>query len=287
MYMLGENPFLSDPNVNKVRKGLAALEFLVVQDIFLTETTEFADVILPASTALEKTGTVTNTDRRVQVLRPALEPPGEAREDWRIICDLSTSFGLPMQYTSPEEVFSELRSLAPSLDGMDYGTLGEYGKLYPITPEFPDGKVVLFDDAFGTDDGRAHLKPAEWLPANELPDEEYPFVLSTGRLLEHWHTGSMTRRSFALDTIAPEAEVSIHPDDASRLGVAAGDFVVVRSRRGSVRIKVKVSDREARGACFIPFHFREAAANLLTNDAIDPFGKIPEYKFCAVRVEPA
>jgi formate dehydrogenase major subunit len=285
MYMLGENPFLSDPNVNKVRKGLAALEFLVVQDIFLTETAEFADVILPASTALEKTGTVTNTDRRVQVLRPALTPPGEAREDWRIICDLSTSFGLPMEYSSPEDVFDELRSLAPSLGGMDYTSLGEYGKLYPITPEYPDGKVVLFDDTFGTDDGKAHLKPAEWLPANELPDEEFPFVLSTGRLLEHWHTGSMTRRSFALDTISPEAEVSIHPDDATRLGVTAGEYVVVRSRRGSVRIKVKVSDREARGACFIPFHFREAAANLLTNDAIDPFGKIPEYKFCAVRIE--
>jgi formate dehydrogenase major subunit len=146
---------------------------------------------------------------------------------------------------------------------------------------------VLFDDAFGTDDGKAHLKPAEWLPANELPDEKYPFILSTGRMLEHWHTGSMTRRSYALDTISPEAEVSVHPDDAVRLGVAAGDFVTVSSRRGSVRIKVKVSDREARGACFIPFHFREAAANLLTNDAIDQFAKIPEYKFCAVRIDPA
>jgi formate dehydrogenase major subunit len=284
---MGENPILSDPNVNKVRKGLAALDFLVVQDIFLTETAEFADVILPATTALEKTGTYTNTDRRVQIGRPAMDPPGQARQDWEIICELSNRFGYPMEYDSPSQVFDELVSLMPSYAGMSYDSLEGPGKLYPLDDAHPDGKVVLFDEAFATDDGLAHLVPAEWAPADELPDEEYPMVLTTGRLLEHWHTGSMTRRSFALDTIAPEAEVALHPADATSIGVTAGDYVQVTSRRGSIRIKVRVSDRENRGACFIPFHFREAAANVLTNDAIDPFGKIPEFKFCAVRVERA
>jgi formate dehydrogenase major subunit len=287
MYMMGENPFLSDPNVNKVRKGLAALEFLVVQDIFLTETAEFADVILPATTALEKTGTYTNTDRRVQIGRPAMDPPGQARQDWQIICELSTRFGYPMSYDSPSEVFDELVELMPSYTGLSYDALAGPGKLYPLDDAHPDGKVVLFDDAFATDDGLAHLVPAEWAPADELPDDEYPIVLTTGRLLQHWHTGSMTRRSFALDTIAPEAEVSLHPADAGEIGVAAGDYVRITSRRGTIRIKVRISDRESRGACFIPFHFREAAANVLTNDAIDPFGKIPEFKFCAVRIERA
>jgi formate dehydrogenase major subunit len=285
MYMMGENPFLSDPNVNKVRKGLAALDFLVVQDIFLTETAEFADVILPASTALEKLGTYTNTDRRVQIGRPAMRPPGEAREDWEIICDLATRFGFPMSYGGPEEIFDELVSVMPSYAGLSYAALQGPGKLYPLDPDHPDGKVVLFDERFATDDGRAHLVPAEWAPADELPDEEYPMILTTGRLLEHWHTGSMTRRSFALDTIAPEAQVVLHPADAARLGVASGDYVRITSRRGQIQIAARLSDRENEGACFIPFHFREAAANVLTNDALDPFAKIPEYKFCAVRVE--
>jgi formate dehydrogenase major subunit len=287
MYMMGENPFLSDPNVNKVRKGLANLDFLVVQDIFLTETAEFADVVLPATTALEKVGTYTNTDRRVQIGRPAMKPPGEARQDWEIICDISNRFGYPMEYESPSDVFDELVTMMPSYAGMSYDAIEGPGKLYPIDEDNPDGKVVLFDQVFSTDDGRALLVPAEWLPANELPDEEYPIVLTTGRLLQHWHTGSMTRRSYALDTIAPQAEVSLHPADAARIGVGPGDYVRVTSRRGSIRIMAKVSDRENEGACFIPFHFREAAANVLTNDAIDPTGKIPEFKFCAVRVEPA
>ncbi len=287
MYMMGENPFLSDPNVNKVRKGLANLDFLVVQDIFLTETAEFADVVLPATTALEKLGSYTNTDRRVQIGRPAMDPPGQAHPDWEVICDLATRFGFPMHYDGPEQVFEELVSLMPSYTGLSYETLDGPGKLYPIDEEHPDGKVVLFDQSFSTEDGRAHLVPAEWAPADELPDAEYPMILTTGRLLQHWHTGSMTRRSFALDAIAPEAEATLHPTDADRLGLAAGDYARITSRRGQIRIKVRVSDRENPGACFIPFHFREAAANMLTNDAVDPFGKIPEFKFCAVRVEKA
>jgi formate dehydrogenase major subunit len=286
MYMMGENPFLSDPNINKVRKALAALEFLVVQDIFLTETAEFADVVLPATSYLEKEGTYTNTDRRVQIGRKVLEPPGEAREDWRVVCDIARRIGLPMDYESPREVFDEMVSLTTNYAGLTYDNLGPMGKLYPNPdPEGSDGTVVLFGERFGTDDGKAHLVPAEWMPAKELPDEDFPFVLNTGRLLEHWHTGSMTRRSFALDAIQPEAQVWLNPDDAAAMGIADGDFVRITSRRGSIELRAKLSHRDTPGTCFIPFHFREAAANVLTIDAIDPFGKIPEFKFCAVKVE--
>ncbi len=288
MYMLGENPFLSDPNINKVRKALSALEFLVVQDIFLTETAEFADVILPASSYLEKDGTYTNTDRRVQLGRKVLDPPGQARVDWEVIQDIARRIGLDWSYASPREVFEEIVSVTPSYANLSYDNLGLTGKLYPNPdPEHSDGTVVMFGERFNTDDGLAHLVPAEWLPARELPDEQYPFVLNTGRLLEHWHTGSMTRRSYALDAIVPEAHVFLNPQDAADLGLADGQLARVSSRRGSIVLAVRVSHREARGNCFIPFHFREAAANLLTIDELDPFGKIPEFKFCAVRVEPA
>jgi len=288
MYMMGENPFLSDPNINKVRKALSHLEFLVVQDIFLTETCEFADVILPATTMLEKDGTYTNTDRRVQLGRKVLTPPGQARQDWEIIQEISNRIGLDMHYGSPAEIFEEIASLTPSYGTLSHANLGPSGKLYPNPdPENSDGTVVMFDSEFATTDGLAHLVAAEWMPAKELPDEEFPFVLNTGRLLEHWHTGSMTRRSFALDSIAPRAQVYLHEQDAARLGVTEGDFVRVSSRRGSIEIEVCVSHRETPGSCFIPFHFREAAANLLTIDEVDPFGKIPEFKFCAVRIEAA
>ncbi len=288
MYMMGENPFLSDPNINKVRKALSALEFLVVQDIFLTETAEFADVVLPASSYMEKDGTYTNTDRRVQLGRTVLEPPGGARLDWEIVQELAQRLGLGWDYGSPRDVFDEMAQLTTGYETLSYHNLGAYGKLYPNPdPENSDGTVVLFTESFNTDDGLAHIVPAQWLPPKELPDDEYPFVLNTGRLLEHWHTGSMTRRSFALDTIAPRAEVYLHPGDAARLGIEDGQMARVSSRRGSIELHVRVSHREAPGNCFIPFHFREAAANLLTIDEIDPMGKIPEFKFCAVRVEPA
>jgi formate dehydrogenase major subunit len=288
MYMLGENPFLSDPNINKVRKALSALDFLVVQDIFLTETAEFADVVLPASSYMEKDGTYTNTDRRVQLGRKVLDPPGGARLDWQIVQELAHRLGLDWDYGSPREVFDEMAQLTPGYETLTYDNLGPFGKLYPNPdPERSDGTVVLFSERFNTDDGLAHIVPAEWLPPKELPDDEYPFVLNTGRLLEHWHTGSMTRRSYALDTIAPRAEVYLHPGDAVRLGIEDGGMARVSSRRGSIELHARVSHREAPGNCFIPFHFREAAANLLTIDEIDPMGKIPEFKFCAVRVEPA
>jgi formate dehydrogenase major subunit len=287
MYMLGENPFLSDPNINKVRKALSKLDFLVVQDIFLTETAEFADVILPASSYLEKDGTYTNTDRRVQRGRKVFDPPGQARVDWEIVADIAGRLGLDWHYSSPREVFEEMVALMPDYTNLTYDNLGPSGKLYPNPdPEHSDGTVVLFDERFNTADRLAHLVPAQWLPGKELPSQDYPYVLNTGRLLEHWHTGSMTRRSFALDSIAPRAEAYVNPQDAAELGLADGGLARVWSRRGSIVLNVRVSHREARGNLFIPFHFREAAANLLTIDEIDPFGKIPEFKFCAVNIAP-
>jgi len=287
MYMMGENPFMSDPNMNKVRKALAHLDFLVVQEIFLTETTEFADVILPATTALEKDGTYTNTDRRVQIGRKVVDPPGQAKPDWWITCEIATRMGYPMRYAGPSEVFDELASLAPSLKGLSYEVLGETGKLWPCPDPSTDGINVLFEEDFPTPDGRGKFVPAEWKPAAELPDAEYPLILNTGRVLEHWHGGSMTRRSKALDTIEPAAFIEIHPEDCARLGLADGDRVKVTTRRGSIETSVRVGARTLPGSVFIPFHFREAPANVLTNDALDPTGKIPGYKFCAVRVEKA
>ncbi|MFW6085411.1 MAG: formate dehydrogenase subunit alpha, partial [Gemmatimonadota bacterium] len=285
MYMMGENPFMSDPNQNKVRKALSALDFLVVQDIFLTETAEFADVILPATSWMEKTGTVTNTDRRVQVGHQALDPPGEARADWRITCQLANAFGFPMDYDSPEDVFAEFTSLSPSYSGMTYENLGTTGKLWPCPdPENSDGIQVLMGDSFPTPNGLGKFVPCAFQPAKELPDDDYPFVLNTGRLLEHWHTGTMTRRSRALHAIEPEARVEIHPDDLSALGLADGAQVVVESRRGTIMLAAEASRRVTPGSVFIPFHFREAAANVLTIDELDPHGKIPEFKFCAVRI---
>jgi formate dehydrogenase major subunit len=286
MYIMGENPFLSDPNVNKVRAALSNLDFLVVQDIFLTETAEFADVILPASAYLEKLGTYTNTDRRVQLGKPVVDLPGEARLDWEIIQDLSSRLGYPMDYASPNEIFDEFAGLTSSYATLHHDNLGPFGKLWPNPdPDHEEGPVVLFEDRFPTETGRAKLVPAEWTAAPELPDEDFPFVLSTGRLLEHWHTGVMTRRSKALDAISPEAFAAIHPEDAEELGLEEGDRIEIESRRGKIRLAVKLTTRECRGAIFVPFHFREAAANLLTLDELDPDGKIPEFKFCAVRIQ--
>ena len=283
MYMLGENPFLSDPNTNKVRKALASIEFLAVQDIFLTETAEFADVILPASSFFEKEGTYTNTDRRVQIGRKVLDPPGEARPDWEVICDLSTRIGFPMRYSSAEEIFDEFRRLTPSYAGLTYERMGDLGVLWPCPTEDHPGTSVLFVKDFPS--GKGKFVPVDYLPPQEEPDQDYPFVLNTGRLLEHWHTGTMTRRSSALSALQPEANVEVHPEDARRLGVSSGSWVRVSSRRGELELKVRVADRTPPGSVFIPFHFREAPANILTNDKIDPYGKIPEYKFCAVAVE--
>jgi formate dehydrogenase major subunit len=286
MYMMGENPFISDPNTNVVREALASFDFLVVQDIFLTETAEFADVILPATTWMEKDGTVTNTDRRVQIGRKTLDPPGEARADWEITCQLATAFGFPMSYGSPDEVFAEITTLAPSYQGLTYDNLGLGGKLWPCPdPENSDGIQVLMGETFPTSNGLGKFVPRPFLPAKELPDDEYPFILNTGRVLEHWHTGTMTRRTRALHAIRPRPMVEIHPDDLEILGLEDGERVVIESRRGAIALAAEASRRVTPGTVFVPFHFREAAANVLTIDALDPHGKIPEFKFCAVRIQ--
>ncbi|MFG0333476.1 MAG: formate dehydrogenase subunit alpha, partial [Maioricimonas sp. JB049] len=288
MYILGENPFLSDPNINKVRTALSRLDFLVVQDIFLTETAEFADVILPASSYFEKDGTFTNTDRRVQVGRKMLASPGQARQDWQVICDIARRIGLPMEYASSADVFDEFAALTINYRGLSHENLGTTGKLWPCPdPEHEDGVQILFGDRFPTASGRGKLVPCPYLPANELPDAEYPLILNTGRVLEHWHTGSMTRRSRALDAIQPNAFVAIHPLELQQLGIPDGARVQVSSRRGTIELETRADRSVQVGTVFIPFHFREAAANVLTTDALDPFGKIPGFKFCAVRVERA
>ncbi len=286
MYIVGENPFLRDPNTNKVRQALSRLDFLAVQDIFLTETAEFADVILPAASCLEKTGTYTNTDRRVQIGRAALKPPGAAKPDWQIICEIASRMDYPMHYDSIEAVFEEFSHLTANYQNLNYDVLGDKGKLWPCPdPQVGAGVQVLFGDSFPS--GRGKFVPCEVLPAKELPDKQYPFVLNTGRLLEHWHTGTMTRRSQALDRIQPQPSAWLHPEDLATLELDHGQLILVRSRRGEITLKCKASTTVTPGSVFIPFHFREAAANLLTIDELDPYGKIPEYKFCAVAVEKA
>ena len=287
MYIMGENPFLSDPNANKVREALSALDFLVVQDIFLTETAEFADVILPASTYFEKDGTYTNTDRRVQLGRKVLELPGEAREDWKIICEIATRMGLSMQYESASGVFEEFAGLTTNYATLSHEDLGSTGKLWPCPdPTSGDGTRILFGDRFPTPNGKGKFVPCPFVPPAEPPDDEYPFILNTGRALEHWHTGSMTRRSRALSTIKPIAYAKLNPADLSDVGITDGQMIRVASRRGEIQLIAQADASIERGSVFIPFHFREASANILTTDVLDPYGKIPEFKFCAVKITP-
>jgi formate dehydrogenase major subunit len=259
-----------------------------VQDIFLTETAEFADVILPASSYFEKQGTYTNTDRRVQLGRPLRDPPGDARADWQIVCEIGSRMGVPMHYDGPADVFDEFAAVTTNYHGLSHGKLGRYGKLWPCAnPAAEDGAQILFGDRFPTASGKGRFVACAYRPAEELPDDEYPYVLNTGRLLEHWHTGTMTRRSRALDQIQPEPFVAMNSLDLDRLGIEPGRRVRVSSRRGVIELSTRADAGVAVGSVFIPFHFREAAANVLTIDALDPVGKIPEFKFCAVNVEPA
>ncbi|MCC6195926.1 MAG: formate dehydrogenase subunit alpha [Burkholderiales bacterium] len=285
MYVMGENPALSDPDVNHARAALAELDMLVVQDIFLTETAYLADVVLPASAFPEKTGTFTNTDRTVQLGREALTPPGEARKDLDIIIDMGRRLGLPWTYTHPRDVFAEMRLAMPSIAGITWERLEREGAVTdPCEHEGDPGEPVVFTDRFPTASGRAKLVPAIPIPAAEQPDHEYPFVLITGRQLEHWHTGSMTRRTQVLDAIEPGPVGLFHPDDLAQIGAAPGGAVTVESRRGKVTLLARADAGTPRGTLFIPFCYYEAAANKLTNPALDPFGKIPEFKFCAVRL---
>jgi formate dehydrogenase alpha subunit len=284
LYILGEDPMMSDPDINHVRECLEKTEFLVVQDIFNTETTPFADVILPGVTFAEKDGSFTNTERRVQRVRQAIPPLGDARQDWEIICDVATRMGYPMQYESPAEVMDELAAVTPIYGGMSFERIDKVGLQWPCPSADHPGTIYLHKGKFSR--GLGHFVAIDHLPPDELPDDEYPFVLTTGRVLYHWHGGEMTRRAAGLDAISPEARVEISPEDAQRLAISDGDQIEVTSRRGEVVARAWVTDRAQEGIVFIPFHFSEAAANLLTNPALDPIAKIPEYKVCAVKIEP-
>jgi len=285
MYIMGENPAMSDPDAHHARAALAKLDCLVVQEIFLTETCYHADVILPATAWPEKTGTVTNTDRMVQMGRPALTPPGDAKEDLWIIQEIARRMGLDWNYEGARDVFNEMRLAMNSIAGITWERLeAESSVTYPCEKEGDPGQPVVFVDKFPTATGRAKLVPADIIPAAEQPDREFPFVLITGRQLEHWHTGAITRRATVLDAIEPVPVASVHPLDLDAIGAKPGDVVTVESRRGIISLYARADDGTPRGAVFVPFCFYEAAANLLTNPALDPFGKIPEFKYCAVKL---
>jgi formate dehydrogenase alpha subunit len=283
IYIMGENPVMSDPDMTHTIKALSRLDFLVVQDIFLTETAELADVILPAACFAEKDGTFTNTARRVQRIRKALIPPGEAKEDSYVIAELAKRLGYEMSFDSIEDVFAEARKLWPALAGITYKRIAKTGINWPCPTLDHPGTPYLFKGGFPR--GKAAFTAVKYRPSAELPDNDYPFLLSTGRQLFQYHTGSMTRRTQAIDLVSPCAYIEIHPDDAGELGIRSEDMVKVSSRRGSIDIRALVSERPSRGIVFIPFHFREAAANVLTNTALDPISKIPELKACAVKIE--
>jgi formate dehydrogenase major subunit len=285
MYIMGENPAMSDPDANHARESLAALDHLVVQDIFLTETCYLADVILPASAFPEKTGSFTNTDRVVQMGRQAIDPPGQAKQDLWILQQLANRLGLDWQYQHVSEVFDEMRRTMPSIGGITWDRLErEHSVTYPCMVEGDPGDPVVFTETFPRDSGRARFVPADIIPADERPDTAYPMVLITGRQLEHWHTGSMTRRTAVLDAIEPDPVALVHPLDLAGMGGKPGDVITIESRRGQVTLYARADDSSPRGAIFVPFCYYEAAINKLTNAALDPFGKIPEFKYCAIRV---
>ena len=292
LYIMGENPMMSEPNLNHTRGQMEQLEFLVTQDLFINESGAFADVFLPAASWAEKDGTFTNTDRRVQRVRQAIAPRGQARPDWELLCDLAlrieARLGRPASagwdYTHPSEVLEEMGGVVPEYAGVKYQRIDKEGLQTPVWDDQHPGTPFLFEESFPR--GRGKFHPLEYHPAVEMPDDEYPFILTTGRVLEHWHGGSLTRNS-KLDDLYPEALVELNPADAARLGVTDGQAVRVSSRRGSIALRAQVTHKTTMGVVFIPFHFSEAAANLLTIDALDPQAKIPEYKACAVRVTPA
>jgi formate dehydrogenase major subunit len=286
MYILGENPAMSDPDLNHAREALAHLEHLVVQDLFLTETACYADVVLPASAWPEKDGTVTNTNRQVQMGRQALPLPGEAKLDWWITQEIAKRIGLNWNYQNPSEIYTEMASLMPSLNNITWDRVGREGAVtYPCDAADKPGRDVVFDKGFPRAGGFGKLVAAKLTPPNETPDQDYPFILTTGRQLEHWHTGAMTRRSHVLDALEPGPTAALSRGTIQRLGIEPGDMVRVATRRGVVELASRQDDAIPDGVVFIPFAFFEAAANKLTNPALDPFGKIPEFKYCAARVE--
>lgn len=291
LYIMGENPMMSEPNLNETRKHMQQLEFLVAQDIFINESGAFADVFLPAAPFAEKDGTFTNTDRRVQRVRQAHSPRGESRADWQIVCDLALRIESRLgratakwDYAGPEEVYAEMAGVVPDFSGVTYERIEKTGLQYPVWEVEHPGTPYLFAESFPR--GRGKFTPLDYVPAVEPVDDEYPFILTTGRLLEHWHGGTMTRHS-DLDALYPEARVDIHPADAEIHGISNGMAVRVGSRRGEIILRATVTEKTSVGVVFIPWHFHEAAANLLTIEALDPQAKIPEFKACAVQVFPA
>jgi formate dehydrogenase alpha subunit len=283
LYVMGENPMMSDPDTTHVEHALSSLDFLVVQDIFLTETASRADVVLPAASFAEKEGTYTNTERRVQISRQAIPPPGSARPDWEIICELSNLAGYPMNYGSPADIMKEINALTPSYAGITCERLEKgQGLQWPCPNEEHAGTSYLHRDRFSK--GNGTFLPCEFKPVAEVPDEEYDFMLTTGRIYHHYHTGTMTRRTSILEREAPAPLIEINPDDAKRLGIRGNDFIELTSRRGAIKARAEITTRVPRRVVFSTFHFHEAPVNVLTNPAHDPVAKIPEFKGCAVKV---
>ena len=283
MYIMGENPMLSDPDLNHVKKALERLDFLVVQDIFLSETAELADVVLPACSFAEKDGTFTNTERRVQRVRRAIGPVGTSRSDWEIVCDVASRMGYKMSYDSTETIMEEIAALTPIYGGIHYDRLGDFGLQWPCPSRDHPGTKYLHKGAFTR--GKGHFHPVEYVPPAEVTDAQYPFILTTGRMYYQFHTRTMTGRSEALNREAPVGYVEINPTDAEKLNIRPGVRVKVSSRRGQIIANAVVTETVPPKTIFIPFHYREAAANLLTNPVLDPAAKIPEYKVCAASLE--
>jgi len=283
MYIIGENPMVSDPDLNHAKKAIEKLDLLVVQDIFLTETARMADVVLPSACFAEKRGTFTNTERKIQMVRKAVQPPGQAREDWKIISELSSRMDYPMPYQSAKSIMEEIAEVTPSYCGIRYKRLEREGLHWPCTGTDHPGTLCLHVDEFTC--GLGILHPIEHIPPAELPDEDYPLFLTTGRVLYQYHTGTMTMKSKGLNELAPRCFVEIAPEDAEAYGIGDGDLLKVSSRRGQVAARAHISERAPEGTLFMPFHYADAAANMLTNTAMDPIAKIPELKVCAVRIE--
>ena len=285
MYIIGENPLVSDPDLNHAEKSLKRLEFLVVQDIFLTETARLADVVLPSACFAEKDGTFSNTERRVQRVRKAVEPPGEAREDWKIVCDVATRMGHPMRYADSREIMDEIRRVTPSYAGIGYDRIERQGLHWPCPNEEHPGTPILHREQFTI--GKGMFNAIDYVPPAEAVDGDYPLYLTTGRLLQQYHTGTMTMKTGGLNEIAPECFVEISPEDARALAMPDGALVSIASRRGRIQARLKVSPKAVRGTVFLPFHYAQAAANRLTHAALDPVSGIPEFKVCAVKLEKA
>jgi formate dehydrogenase alpha subunit len=284
LYIMGENPVISDPDSNHVRKCLSDAEFLIVQDIFLTDTAEYADIVLPSASFAEKDGTFTNTERRVERIRKVIQPPGEAKADWQILCEVAKKMGYEgMDYSHPSEIMDEIAKLTPIYGGISYDRLDPYGLQWPCPTKEHPGTPILHKEKFTK--GKGTFAPRPYIPPAEPTDKEFNFILSTGRVYWHWHTRTMTNRTSTLERESPEAYVEMNVEDAKEIGVRDAQMVKVSSRRGTITLKTRIGSKVSKGSLFIPFHFREAAANLLTINAVDPIAKIPEYKVCAAKVE--